>query len=178
MLASFSAGATMLGMARGAMDVFMEVLPTRGPITFTGWTKTAEAPVLHHQLARAQLDLEAAELFQDKLLRQWQAALDRKMTLFDRVQSRAWFGEITRLVRDCATGLFRPAVLRRWFWTPISNGISVISTSQPSTLICSRTAPASSTVECWREWRRTRCSCKHRRRAHARCTRTYGLLAR
>jgi alkylation response protein AidB-like acyl-CoA dehydrogenase len=63
--------------------------------------------VLHHQLARAQLDLEAAELFQDKLLRQWQAALDRKMTLFDRVQSRAWFGEITRLVRDCATGLFR-----------------------------------------------------------------------
>jgi 3-hydroxy-9,10-secoandrosta-1,3,5(10)-triene-9,17-dione monooxygenase len=107
MLASFSAGATMLGMARGAMDVFMEVLPTRGPITFTGWTKTAEAPVLHHQLARAQLDLEAAELFQDKLLRQWQAALDRKMTLFDRVQSRAWFGEITRLVRDCATGLFR-----------------------------------------------------------------------
>jgi 3-hydroxy-9,10-secoandrosta-1,3,5(10)-triene-9,17-dione monooxygenase len=107
MLASFSAGATMLGMARGAMDVFMEVLPTRGPITFTGWTKTAEAPVLHHQLARAQLDLETAELFQDKLLRQWQAALDRKMTLFDRVQSRAWFGEITRLVRDCTTGLFR-----------------------------------------------------------------------
>ena len=30
------------GYARGAMDVFMEVLPTRGPITFTGWTKTAE----------------------------------------------------------------------------------------------------------------------------------------
>ena len=107
MLASFSAGATMLGMARGAMDVFMEILPSRGPITFTGWTKTTEAPVLHHQLARAQLDLEGTELFQDKLLRQWQAALERKMTIFDRVQSRAWFGEITRLVRDSATGLFR-----------------------------------------------------------------------
>jgi 3-hydroxy-9,10-secoandrosta-1,3,5(10)-triene-9,17-dione monooxygenase len=107
MFASFIAGAVMLGMARGAMDVFMEVLPTRGPITFTGWTKTAEAPVLHHQLARAQLDLEAAELFQDKLLRQWQAALERKMTILDRVQSRAWLGEITRLARDSATGLFR-----------------------------------------------------------------------
>lgn len=107
MFASFIAGAVMLGMARGAMDVFMEVLPTRGPITFTGWTKTAEAPVLHHQLARAQLDLEGAELFQDKLLRQWQSALERKMTTFDRVQSRAWLGEITRLARDSATGLFR-----------------------------------------------------------------------
>ncbi|GBG39591.1 acyl-CoA dehydrogenase family protein [Mycobacterium montefiorense] len=33
MLANFSAGATMLGMARGAMDVFMDALPTRGPDT-------------------------------------------------------------------------------------------------------------------------------------------------
>jgi alkylation response protein AidB-like acyl-CoA dehydrogenase len=107
MLASFHAGATMLGMARGAMDVFMDVLPTRGPITFTGYSKAAEAPVLHHQLARAQLDLEAAELFHDKLRRQLAWALGHKMTIHDRVQSRAWFGEITRLVRDCATGLFR-----------------------------------------------------------------------
>lgn len=107
MFASFLGGATILGMGRGAMDVFLQVLPTRGPITFTGWDKAADAPVLHHQLARAQLDLEAAELFQDKLLNQWQCALQIAMTIDDRVQSRAWFGEITRLVRDCATGLFR-----------------------------------------------------------------------
>ena len=105
--ASFLGGASIVGMGRGAMDVFLQVLPTRGPITFTGWAKTAEAPVLHHQLARAQLDLEAAELFQDKLLHQWRSALQTGMTIDDRVQSRAWFGEVTRLVRDCATGLFR-----------------------------------------------------------------------
>lgn len=107
MVASFNGGAAMVGMARGAMDVFMEVLPTRGPITFIGWTKAADAPVLHHQLARAQLDLDAAEHFQTKLLSQLQAALQTKMTIPDRVQSRAWFGEITRLACDCATGLFR-----------------------------------------------------------------------
>jgi alkylation response protein AidB-like acyl-CoA dehydrogenase len=107
MFASCSGGATMLGMARGAMDVFMEVLDTRGPITFTGWTKAAEAPAIHRQLARAQLDLEAAELFHSKMLDQLQTALLTKMTVGDRIQSRAWFGEITRLVRDCATGLFR-----------------------------------------------------------------------
>jgi 3-hydroxy-9,10-secoandrosta-1,3,5(10)-triene-9,17-dione monooxygenase len=42
----------LLGMARGAMDAFMEYLPTRGAITYTGWTKAAEAPVLHHPLSR------------------------------------------------------------------------------------------------------------------------------
>jgi 3-hydroxy-9,10-secoandrosta-1,3,5(10)-triene-9,17-dione monooxygenase len=107
MFISLIGASTVLGMARGAMDVFMEVLPTRGPITFTGWTRTAEAPVLHHQLARAQLDLEAAELFHGKLLRQWQVALERKMSIAERVQSRAWFGEVVRLARECATGLFR-----------------------------------------------------------------------
>src|SRR5262249_19666004 len=52
----------ILGIARGAMDVFMRTLPTRGPITSTGWARAAEAPVLHHQLAKAQYDLEAAEM--------------------------------------------------------------------------------------------------------------------
>ena len=107
MTASSYAGGALVGMARGAMDVFMEVLPSRGPITFTGWAKASEAPALHEQLARAQLDLEAAELLQDKLLRQLISALEHKMTTLDRIQSRAWFGEVTRLVRDCATGLFR-----------------------------------------------------------------------
>jgi 3-hydroxy-9,10-secoandrosta-1,3,5(10)-triene-9,17-dione monooxygenase len=107
MSASSYASGAMVGMARGAMDVFMEVLPTRGPITFTGWAKTSEAPVLHEQLARAQLDLETAELLQRKLLRQLTSALEQDMTVLDRIQSRAWFGEVTRLARDCATGLFR-----------------------------------------------------------------------
>jgi 3-hydroxy-9,10-secoandrosta-1,3,5(10)-triene-9,17-dione monooxygenase len=107
MFASFLAGATVLGMGKGAMDVFMDVLPKRGPITFTGWTKTAEAPILHQQVATAQLELEAAELFRDKLLIQWQTALERKVTTLDRVQSRAWLGEVGRLARDCITGLYR-----------------------------------------------------------------------
>jgi FAD/FMN-containing dehydrogenase/alkylation response protein AidB-like acyl-CoA dehydrogenase len=69
MLLSVHTGPVLLGMARGAMDAFTEYLPTRGAITYTGWTKAAEAPVLHHQLAKAQFSLETAEMYMDRLCR-------------------------------------------------------------------------------------------------------------
>jgi hypothetical protein len=63
-------GTTISGWRVEPWTCFMEVLDTRGPITFNGWTNAAEAPTLHCDLAIPQLDLEAAELFHSKMLDQ------------------------------------------------------------------------------------------------------------
>jgi alkylation response protein AidB-like acyl-CoA dehydrogenase len=107
MLANTLGAGTLTGMARGAMDVFKEQLAVRGPITFTGWISAAEAPVLHHQLARAQYHLEIAEMYMERLIRQFDTALERRMSVFERVQSRGWFGAVAEHSRSCVTELFQ-----------------------------------------------------------------------
>ena len=74
----------LLGMARGAMDCFMQTLPTRGAITYTAWPKAAEAPLLHHQLAKAQFKLEAAGMFMARLSGLYRGVLDRRPTTMER----------------------------------------------------------------------------------------------
>lgn len=96
----------MVGMARGAMDVFMQTLPDRGVITFTGWTKAAEAPLLHHQLAKAQFELETAERFLDKLRTLLQSAGAGEVSLDDRIRSRAWLGQAATHARASVNQLF------------------------------------------------------------------------
>jgi 3-hydroxy-9,10-secoandrosta-1,3,5(10)-triene-9,17-dione monooxygenase len=96
----------LLGMARGAMDCFMHTLPTRGAITYTGWPKAAEAPLLHHQLAKAQYDLEAAEMFTSRLSALYRGALGRTPTIMERAQARAYIGHVARLSRACVNQLF------------------------------------------------------------------------
>src|SRR3984885_267166 len=97
---------TLLGIARGAMDSFMRTLPTRGAITYTSWPKAAEAPVLHHQLAKAQFALEAAEMFSVRLSRLYRDAMNGPASIQQRVQARAWSGHIATLARDCVNQLF------------------------------------------------------------------------
>jgi 3-hydroxy-9,10-secoandrosta-1,3,5(10)-triene-9,17-dione monooxygenase len=97
---------TLLGTARGAMDVFKEVLSARGAITYTPWTKAAHAPLLHHQLAKAQFELETAEMYLDKLRALAGGALVGTPTVFDRVQARAWHGQVATHARACVNGLF------------------------------------------------------------------------
>jgi 3-hydroxy-9,10-secoandrosta-1,3,5(10)-triene-9,17-dione monooxygenase len=97
---------TLIGAARGAMDVFTQVLSTRGAITYTPWTKAAEAPLLHHQLARAQFELEIAEMYQEKLRSLVGSALVRTPTVFERVQARAWVGQVATHARACVNRLF------------------------------------------------------------------------
>jgi alkylation response protein AidB-like acyl-CoA dehydrogenase len=97
---------SLLGIARGAMDCFMQTLPTRGPITNTAWPKAAEAPLLHHQLAKAQLDLETAEMFTSKLATLFRGVLRRPPTMLERTQARAYIGQIARLSRSCVNQLF------------------------------------------------------------------------
>jgi 3-hydroxy-9,10-secoandrosta-1,3,5(10)-triene-9,17-dione monooxygenase len=97
---------TLFGAARGAMDVFSEVLSSRGAITYTPWTKAAEAPLLHHQLAKAQFELEIAEMYQGNLRSLLGSALVRTPTVFERVQARACLGQVATHARACVNGLF------------------------------------------------------------------------
>ncbi len=101
-----SSAPALLGMARGAMDVFMWTLPTRGPITYTAWPKAAEAPLLHHQLAKARYDLEAAEMFTDRLSSMYCEVLHRRPTILERTQARAYIGHVATLSRACVNQLF------------------------------------------------------------------------
>ena len=95
-----------IGMARGAMDVFMEYLADRGAITFTGWTKAAEAPVVHHQLAKAQFSLEVAEMYTGRLCQLLRDADGRTASMAERVRARAWLGQVTAHSRACVNQLF------------------------------------------------------------------------
>jgi alkylation response protein AidB-like acyl-CoA dehydrogenase len=101
-----SSAPALLGMARGAMDCFMHTLPTRGAITYTAWPKAAEAPLLHHQLAKAQYDLEAAEMFTSRLSALYRGVLQRPPTIMERAQARAYIGHIASLSRACVNQLF------------------------------------------------------------------------
>jgi alkylation response protein AidB-like acyl-CoA dehydrogenase len=96
----------LLGMARGAMDCFMETLPTRGAITYTAWPKAAEAPVVHHQLANAQYQLDAAEMFTRRLSAMYRGVLHRSPTMMERARARAYIGHVARLSRACVNQLF------------------------------------------------------------------------
>jgi 3-hydroxy-9,10-secoandrosta-1,3,5(10)-triene-9,17-dione monooxygenase len=96
----------LLGMARGAMDCFMHTLPTRGAITYTAWPKAAEAPFVHHQLAKAQYDLEAAEMFMSRLSALYRSVLGRRPTIMERAQARGYIGHIASLSRACVNQLF------------------------------------------------------------------------
>ncbi len=96
----------LLGIARGAMDCFMQTLPTRGAITYTAWPKAAEAPLVHHQLAKAQYHLEAAEMFTSRLSALYRGVLERPPTILERAEARAYIGHIASLSRACTNQLF------------------------------------------------------------------------
>lgn len=97
---------TLLGTARGAMDVFMATLAARGGITYTSWPKASEAPVIHHQLAKAQLSLEAAEMFTARLSQLYHDVSGSHPSITQRVQARAWIGHVATLSRGCVNQLF------------------------------------------------------------------------
>jgi alkylation response protein AidB-like acyl-CoA dehydrogenase len=100
-----NAGGTPLGMARGALETFLERLPGRG-IAYTFYTNKAEAPVTHLQLAEASLTLESA----DAHVRRAAALLDRHpggpMSTAARVKSRAHVSYAMGLARQSVDTLF------------------------------------------------------------------------
>ena len=100
-----NAGGTPLGIARGAMDAFVERLPGRA-ITYTTYTNKSEAPVTHLQMAEASLTMESA----DAHVRRATALLDRPlggpMSLQARVKARAHIAYATGLARNAVDVLF------------------------------------------------------------------------
>jgi alkylation response protein AidB-like acyl-CoA dehydrogenase len=97
---------TLLGTARGAMDSFMAALPGRSAITYTSWSRAADAPVIHHQLAKARLALESAEMFTGRLTQLYRDASLVEPSIMHRVQARAWLGHVAALARSCVNQLF------------------------------------------------------------------------
>lgn len=57
---------------------------------YSGWRKAVDAPLLHHQLAKAQFELENAEMYLEKMRSLMRSALGREVSMFERVETRAW----------------------------------------------------------------------------------------
>ena len=100
-----NAGGTPLGIARGALETFVERLPGRG-ITYTTYTNKSEAPVTHLQLGEASLKIESA----DAHVRRAAALLDDHsggpMSMESRVKARAHIAYATGLAREAVDTLF------------------------------------------------------------------------
>lgn len=56
-----SGGSTMPGLAKAALELFMDKLPGRGPIAYTGYAKRRDAPLTHFQVAEAALRIRSGE---------------------------------------------------------------------------------------------------------------------
>jgi 3-hydroxy-9,10-secoandrosta-1,3,5(10)-triene-9,17-dione monooxygenase len=101
---AISAG-PVLGIARGAMDVFLDRLPGRA-ITYTSYPNQVEAPITHLQVAEAQHALEIAEMYTQRINELMDAGLGTTPTVADRIRTRAYLGQVTTYARKCATILF------------------------------------------------------------------------
>ena len=95
----------LLGMARGAMDCFMHTLPTRGAITYTTWPKAAEAPLLHHQLAKARTTSRPPRCSRAGSARCIAESSTGPRRSW-RAQARAYIGHVASLSRACVNQLF------------------------------------------------------------------------
>ena len=98
-------GGTPLGTARGAFDTFMQRLPGR-PIAYTNYTNRAEAAVTHLQVGEASLLIDSC----DDHVRRACALLDgegaTRLSVLDRVRSRAHITYATGLARQAVDILF------------------------------------------------------------------------
>jgi alkylation response protein AidB-like acyl-CoA dehydrogenase len=100
-----NAGGTPLGIARGAMDAFLERLPGRA-ITYTTYANKAEAPVTHLQLGEATLKIDSADAHVRLATTLLDTPSDARMTMQARVKSRAHIAYATGLAREATDILF------------------------------------------------------------------------
>ncbi|NMH98744.1 acyl-CoA dehydrogenase family protein [Pseudonocardia acidicola] len=129
-----SGGATFPGLAKAAMELFLERLPTRGPIAYTGYGQRSEAPITHHHVAEASMKIRSG----DHLMRGAADIVSRHAQSGDPYEP----GEIPEIwgMVSYSTRLFGEAVetLRQ------ASGASGIHESQPIQLV-SRDAQALAT---------------------------------
>lgn len=100
-----NAAGTPVGIARGALDAYLERLPGRA-ITYTFYDNKAEAPVTHLQVGQAALKIESA----DAHMRRAAALLDDNlgvtMSMEQRVKARAHVSAAMGEARDAVDVLF------------------------------------------------------------------------
>jgi 3-hydroxy-9,10-secoandrosta-1,3,5(10)-triene-9,17-dione monooxygenase len=100
-----NAGGTPMGIARGAMDVFIDRLPGRG-ITYTTYTNKSEAPVTHLQIAEASLKIDSSTAHVGMATALMDQATNGSLTMQERVKARAHIAYSTGLAREATDILF------------------------------------------------------------------------
>lgn len=100
-VASASAVGTIVGMAKGARDVFLNRLPGR-KITYTGYESQRDAPITHFQVAEATLKTDQAEFHARRVadLVDTKSAEGTEWKLEERARTRADVGAVVRLVKE------------------------------------------------------------------------------
>lgn len=98
--AASSVGAAV-GLAKGARDLFLQRLAHR-KITYTGYDQQRDAPLTHHQVAQATLNIDQAEFHAYRLatLVDTKSLNGSDWTLAERVQARADLGAACQLARQ------------------------------------------------------------------------------
>jgi len=100
-----NAGGTPVGIARGAMDAFVDRLPGRG-ITYTSYTSKIEAPVTHLQIAEASLKIDSSLAHARLATALMDESANGKLTVLERIRTRAHIAYSTGLAREATDILF------------------------------------------------------------------------
>ncbi len=95
----------LVGIARGAMDVFLERLPGRS-ITYTDWTDQSQAPLTHQQVGSAELKIESAMGFATMANGLVAKYAGEEFPVAERVRVKAYTAECGRLAREATQILF------------------------------------------------------------------------
>ncbi len=102
---SVNGAGTPVGIARGALELYLERLPGRG-ITYTTYTNKSEAAVTHLQVGEAALTADSAEAHMRLACAQLDEYFGKPLTIRDRVKARAHVSAATGLARDAVDVLF------------------------------------------------------------------------
>jgi alkylation response protein AidB-like acyl-CoA dehydrogenase len=108
-VAAASSVGTIVGMAKGARDTFLNRLPDR-KITYTAYESQREAPITHYQVAEGTMRIDQAEFHAQRVanLVDTKAAEGTEWKLEERARTRADIGAVARLAKE-AVDLFATA---------------------------------------------------------------------
>ena len=100
-VASAASVGTLVGMATGAREIFLNRLPDR-KITYTAYESQREAPITHFQIAEATMKIDQAEFHAQRLasLVDGKSLEGTEWKLEERARSRADVGAVVRLAKE------------------------------------------------------------------------------
>lgn len=100
-VASASSVGTVIGLARGAQEAFLQRLPER-KITYTDYATAREAPITHLRVADAAMRADAAQFHAHRLadLVDRKGAEGESWSMEERARSRADMGAAVRLAQE------------------------------------------------------------------------------